>query len=72
MHSIIATLVAATLSVTTVGPTIADYAAARSNTDRHVILAESSGPSPGSRDTAIYAENESNGPSPGGRDTAQG
>ncbi len=63
--------VAAVLSVTAVAPTLADFATARSNLGRNLFLAEASGPSPGSRDTAVLAEAESNGPSRFGRDSAQ-
>ena len=67
---------AAVLSLATV---VSDYGIARSRTRTPSILAESSTPTSGGRDTAVYAtlqgtaqyaEGESSGPSPGGRDSA--
>ena len=80
--------VAAVLSVTAVTPSLTDFGAARSYVGRHLFLTEANGPTPGGRDTAVFAEGESSGPtrgsrdgalvaeasqpSPGGRDAAQG
>ena len=47
---------------------LADYGVAKSHIQSSSFLSESSGPSPGGHDTALYAE--SSGPSPGGHDTA--
>lgn len=58
-------------AVLALGGVLSDYGAARSVTRTSSMLAESSPPSTGGHDAALYAEAESNGPSAGGRDTAQ-
>ena len=58
-------------AVLSLGAVLSDYGIARSSIRNTSILTESSIPSSGGRDTALYAETESNGPSSGGRDTAQ-
>lgn len=67
---------AAVLSLATV---VSDYGTARSRLHNTSMLVESSTPTSGGHDTALYAttqsnvqyaESESNGASPGGRDSA--
>ncbi len=50
--------------------TLAEFATARAGLGHAVFLAEASGPSPGSRDSAVLAEAESSGATQGGRDSA--
>jgi hypothetical protein len=58
--------IAAAFALTAFAPTLTEIGSASHG--RHLMLAEASGPSPGSHDTALYAE--ANGPSRGSHDTA--
>ena len=62
--------VAAVLGLTAIVPTLGDIGAVRASRNHQVILAEASGPSAGSRDTALYAETESSGPTRGSHDSS--